>query len=173
MRNDSGGAGKHRGGLGLEYFLEVLDSEVQVSHRGERHYTAPWGLFGGGPGACSRGALIRDGELIEIPSKLEYTLRAGERVEYYTTGGGGYGDPLERDPALVLDDVLDRKVSAQAAADLYGVVIVRRGDGCEVDAPATRALRDAVRERRGPITWIYDRGVDLGREPAPAGGEGT
>ena len=173
LRNDSGGAGKHRGGLGLEYFLEVLDSEVQVSHRGERHYTAPWGLFGGGPGACSRGALIRDGELIEIPSKLEYTLRAGERVEYYTTGGGGYGDPLERDPALVLDDVLDRKVSAQAAADVYGVVIVRRGDGCEVDAPATRALRDAVRERRGPITWIYDRGVDLGREPAPAGGEGT
>ena len=100
-------------------------------------------------------------------------MRAGERVEYYTTGGGGYGDPLERQPSRVLEDVLDRKVSVQAAADVYGVVSERRGDGCEVDAAATRTLREAIHKRRGPVTWTYDRGVDLGREPASPGGEGT
>ena len=173
LRSDSGGAGRHRGGLGLEYFLEVLDSEVQVSHRGERHYTAPWGLFGGGPGACSRGVLIRDGAAIEIPSKLEYTLRAGERVEYYTTGGGGYGDPLERQPSRVLDDVLDRKVSVEVRRRS-----VRRRDRapgrrlrgrCRGHPRASR--RDAGRTRSGhvdlrPRRRPWPRVLQLPREKA-------
>jgi N-methylhydantoinase B len=164
LRNDSGGGGKFRGGLGLEYFLEVLDGEVQVSHRGERHYTAPWGLFGGCPGARTEAAILRDGIPTEIPSKQEYTLRAGEKVEFRTTGGGGYGDPLERDIDAVLDDVMNGKVSLSAALEMYGVAI-RTGNGVsKVDETATQGLRHEKRAARGPITWTYDRGGELGRE---------
>ena len=164
LRNDSGGVGKYRGGLGLEYFIEVLDGEVQVSHRGERHYTAPWGLFGGGPGALTQAVILRDGASTEIPSKQEYVLRAGDRVEFYTTGGGGYSDPLERAIEAVVEDVIDGKVSSTAAKDSYGVVIRRENDVLQADELATNTLRREKRATRGPISWTYDRGVALGRQ---------
>jgi N-methylhydantoinase B len=160
LRDDSGGAGRFRGGLGFEKGFEVLRGTARVSHRGERHRTAPWGLFGGGPGASSRSVLRRRGEAeVQIPSKLEFTLDPGDALEDWTTGGGGYGDPLERDPDLVLADVLDRKVSEAAARAAYGVVLAGRA----VDAAKTDALREELKNTRGPITWRYDRGP-LGRE---------
>jgi len=160
LRADSGGAGRFRGGLGFEKGFEVLRGTARVSHRGERHRTAPWGLFGGGPGASSRSVLRRRGEAeVQIPSKLEFTLDPGDALEVWTTGGGGYGDPLERDPDLVLADVLDRKVSEAAARAAYGVVLAGRA----VDAAKTDALREELKNARGPITWRYDRGP-LGRE---------
>jgi len=160
LRRDSGGTGRFRGGLGFEKGFEVLRGTARVSHRGERHRTAPWGLFGGGPGASSRSLLRPNGKPeVEVPSKLEFTLDPGDRLDVWTTGGGGFGDPLERDPELVLADVLDRKVSLDAARDGYGVVV----SGRAVDALATASLRDELRTARGPITWQYDRGP-LGRE---------
>ena len=160
LRADSGGAGRFRGGLGFEKGFEVLRGTARVSHRGERHRTAPWGLFGGGPGASSRSVLRRRGEAeVQIPSKLEFTLDPGDALEVWTTGGGGYGDPLERDPDLVLADVLDRKVSEAAARAAYGVVLAGRA----VEAAKTDALREDLKNARGPITWRYDRGP-LGRE---------
>jgi N-methylhydantoinase B len=160
LRPDSGGAGAFRGGLGLEKHLEVLRGELWVSHRGERHFTAPWGLFGGGAGATSRSLLRRaEGEATPVPSKLDFTLRPGDRLELWTTGGGGYGDPLERDAERVLDDVRDGKVTSAAAARSYGVVV---GEG-DVDFDATDALRARLRAERGVVTWTYDRG-ELGRE---------
>lgn len=164
LRNDSGGAGTYRGGLGLEYFLEVLDGEVQVSHRGERHYTAPWGLFGGGPGATTRAIILRDGATIEIPSKQEYVLQAGDRVRFYTTGGGGYGDPFDRGIATVVNDVIDGKVSAAAALDRYGVVTRRQNGVLEADETASEVLRQEKRAARGAITWTYDRGGEVDRQ---------
>ena len=160
LRKDSGGTGTFRGGLGFEKRFEVLRGEARISHRGERHRTAPWGLQGGGPGASARSTLTRTGrEPISIPSKLEFTMVPGDVLDVWTTGGGGFGDPLGRDPALVLEDVLDRKVSVEAARDDYGVVISER----TVDRQATAALRASLREARGPITWTFDRGP-LGRE---------
>ena len=160
LRQDSGGAGRFRGGLGFEKRFEMLRGTARVSHRGERHRTAPWGLFGGGPGAQSKSLLSREGEApIQIPSKLEFKIRPGDVLDVWTTGGGGYGDPLDRDPGRVLDDVLDGKVSREAARSEYGVVI----DGRDVDQPASVALRSELRRARGPIYWRYDRGP-LGRE---------
>jgi N-methylhydantoinase B len=117
-------------------------------------------LFGGGPGARSKSVLRPNGEAeIQIPSKLEFTMDPGDVLDVWTTGGGGYGDPLERAPDLVLADVLDRKVSLEAAKADYGVVIAGRA----LDEGATAALRAKLRSARGPITWHYDRGP-LGRE---------
>jgi N-methylhydantoinase B/oxoprolinase/acetone carboxylase alpha subunit len=160
LRTESGGPGRFRGGLGFEKSFQALRGAVGVSHRGERHLTAPWGLFGGGAGATAKSRLVRaDGTVELFPSKAELRLQPGDWLEVWTTGGGGHGDPLERDAELVLADVLDRKVSTQQAADAYGVVIV---DG-RVDPEATDKRRAAMAEARGPVSWTYDRGA-LGRE---------
>jgi N-methylhydantoinase B len=162
LRRDSGGPGRYRGGLGLEKGLEVGRGTLRASHRGERHYTVPWGLFGGEAGASSRSLLRRaDGTASTVPSKVDVALEPGDRLEIWTSGGGGYGDPLEREPQAVLDDVLDGKVSPQAAAASYGVVVAAE----RVDEPATRDLRARLAAARGPLWWTYDRGA-LGRERA-------
>jgi N-methylhydantoinase B len=86
-------------------------------------------------------------------------MSPGDVLDVWTTGGGGFGDPLERDPQLVLDDVLDGKVSIEAARSSYGVVI----EGREFNREATALARVEALKVRGPITWRYDRGP-LGRE---------
>ena len=86
-------------------------------------------------------------------------MQPGDLLDVWTTGGGGYGDPLERAPEMVLSDVLDRKVTADAARAAYGVVVNGRG----VDKAATVVLRDEMRGARGDTTWRYDRGA-LGKE---------
>ncbi|MBI4505645.1 MAG: hydantoinase B/oxoprolinase family protein [Chloroflexi bacterium] len=157
LANDSGGAGRHRGGLGLTLAYELLHGEVTVSHRGERYYTPPWGLFGGRPGAKSSGYVLRrDGTRETIHSKGVFQITGGDRYYVETTGGGGYGDPLERPPAHVLADVLDRKVTAARAREVYGVALA--ADGWAVDAQATAKLRAELAARRGAITWVHDRG---------------
>jgi N-methylhydantoinase B len=155
LRADSGGPGRFRGGLGFEKRFEVTRGEARISHRGERHLTAPWGVLGGRPGARARSLLRRAaGPEVQIPSKLEFTMQPGDQLDVWTSGGGGYGDPLERSAELVAADVLDRKVTVDAARERYGVVMVGR----EVDLPATSRLRARLAAERGPITWRYDRG---------------
>jgi N-methylhydantoinase B len=163
LRPDSGGAGRWRGGLGLAFGYRILRGEVTVSYRGDRHFTSPWGLFGGMPGASWRLFIHRlSGEVEEIPGRSIFTIYAGESVELLGGGGGGYGDPLKREPWRVLEDVLDGKVSPGAAASEYGVVVA--GDPSEVVPDATDELRARMREERGPITWTFDRGSGLGCE---------
>ena len=124
IRKDSGGAGLFRGGCGFEKEYECLTDRCTISHRGERHYTRPWGLAGGKPGASSRSVVMRaDGSRERVPSKMNVELRRHDRILFWTSGGGGYGDPLERPAAAVLNDVLDGKVSLTAARNFYGVVI--------------------------------------------------
>lgn len=160
LRPDSGGAGEFRGGLGLEKCFELLRGQMTVSHRGERHYTAPWGLHGGTAGARCRSIVHRaDGSTETVPSKANLELFAGDRLETWTTGGGGHGDPLTRQPERVLQDVRQGKVGVEAAAELYGVVVVDDA----LDAPATQALRVRLAGERGAIDWTYDRGP-LGKE---------
>jgi N-methylhydantoinase B len=124
LRTDSGGAGRFRGGCGFEKEYECLCDDVVLSHRGERHYTQPWGLAGGLPGASSRTVVIRaDGTEEVIPSKKTIHLMKGDRVVMWTSGGGGFGSPLDRPPEHVLEDVLDGKVGVEVAKDLYGVIL--------------------------------------------------
>ncbi len=161
-RRDSGGAGRYRGGLGLEKAFQALSTELTVSHRGERFYTVPWGLFGGRPAAGGEAVVERaDGARAPLPGKQMVTLRPGDTLHVRLAGGAGYGDPLEREEERVLEDVLDGKVSREAAAEAYGVVLA--ASGREVDAMATKARREALRAAWGPVTWTYDRGA-LGRQ---------
>lgn len=140
---DSGGAGCYRGGLGYEKVIELLQGEISVAHRGEYHFHAPWGLFGGRPGRKSHSVILRqDGGTEVIPSKQVFTLRAGERVHVCTAGGGGYGDPLGRPAEAVLADVLDGKVSREKARAEYGVVITEENP--VVNEKATQRLRQEM-----------------------------
>jgi len=155
---DSGGAGQFRGGLGLVKVFEATNADVMISHRGERFASAPWGLHGGRPGRSARAFILRrDGQREELPSKQMIELHPGDQLWEYVAGGAGYGDPLERDPARVLADVQDGKVSAESARDVYGVVLAPDGDA--VDELATKDCREALRAVRGPITWTFDRGA--------------
>lgn len=120
LRRDSGGAGKHRGGLGIEREYEVLSGELTFTHRGERHYCPPAGGQGGGQGMLARSVIFRaDGTEEIIPSKLVTQLYAGDRVLIGTAGGGGYGDVSERNPEAVRQDVANGKVSPEQAKDTY------------------------------------------------------
>jgi N-methylhydantoinase B len=123
LRKDSGGAGRQRGGLGILKEFEALVDGVTMTHRGERHYHAAAGAHGGLPGAKSHSVLYRlKGDELEVPSKLVATMDKGDRLVVTTAGGGGYGDPRERDRDAVRDDVRNGKVSAEAAREVYGLV---------------------------------------------------
>ncbi len=145
---DSGGAGLHRGGNGLSVAYEFLvDGEIAVHD--ERWLTYPWGVRGGEPGMRSTKRLVRaDGSEEWLPAKCDGVKVAQGDVLYFNTwGGGGWGDPLERDPELVRIDVTRGLVSAKGAAR-YGVVI---GDDGSIDAEATAALRKKMAAKRGDV----------------------
>jgi N-methylhydantoinase B len=145
----SGGAGRFRGGLGLEKVFEATTTDVMVSHRGERFASSPWGLEGGAPGARAHAfTLRRDGTREELPSKKMIVLHPGDQLWEYIAGGAGYGDPLDRDPAAVLADVQDGKVPAALAATEYGVRLTP--DGAAVDEVGTKECREALRRGRAP-----------------------
>jgi len=108
----SGGAGKWRGGLGLEKVYEATTTDITVSHRGERFSSAPWGLEGGEPGRSARAFIVRkDGTREELPSKKMIVLHPGDQLWEYIAGGAGFGDPRDRDPERVAADIADGKVN--------------------------------------------------------------
>ncbi len=159
LREDSGGAGEYRGGLGMVKVFELLRGQATLICRGERFYTQPWGVFGGLPGSNASAFVLRKGGKKEIiPSKADLALNEGDQFHVFTPGGGGYGDPLKRSPESVLRDVLDRRVSIESAAEEYGVVIDRVSRN--IDFKKTRQLRKEKAKARGPVTWTYDRGAD-------------
>lgn len=144
--SDSGGAGLHRGGNGLSVAYRFL-ADGTISVHDERWLTYPWGVNGGEPGMRSTKRLVRaDGSEQWLPAKCEgIKVNEGDLLYFNTWGGGGWGDPYERDPELVRADVARGLVSAEGARR-YGVVIA--GDGA-VDGAATEALRTQLREERG------------------------
>ncbi len=142
---DKAGAGKFRGGVPFRRDYRFLEEEGTLQVRSDRRVHRPFGLYGGSPGAPSENALNPDGEAEPLPSKLTMTIRRGEVFRHVLAGGGGWGDPLERDPALVLRDVRNELLSAARAASDYGVVI----EDSAVDVVATERLRAELRQRRG------------------------
>jgi N-methylhydantoinase B len=140
---DTGGAGQHRGGLAIERVWRCLTPETSLIVRSDRAERPPYGLAGGLPGATSSNVLVHpDGTEETLPAMFSITIGEGDVYRHRMAGGGGWGDPLERDPAEVAHDVADEKVSAAAARDHYGVVLGADGS---VDDEKTEALRD---ERR-------------------------
>ena len=153
---DTGGAGRHRGGNGVEKVYRLLEPG-EISIHDDRHRSQPWGILGGRPGGVSEKWLIRaDGRRTPLESKVDNVKVApGDRIVFRTAGGGGWGDPLERDPARVQADVRRKLMSSQAAEREYGVVLA--GDRFELDAVATEERRESIRRVRGPLP-TYDFG---------------
>jgi N-methylhydantoinase B len=139
LRDDASGAGQWRGGLGsVREFAYLSDGGASVE--GEGHEFAPWALAGGNPGLPAELRLIRgDGTVERLPSKVPHMqIRAGERFVCVGPDGGGYGDPLAREPERVCDDVADGVLSTEAARQDYGVVLTPTG---KVDLAQTARLR--------------------------------
>ena len=144
---DSGGAGLHRGGLAVERTWRCLTPDTSLIVRSDRAQHPPYGLAGGAPGAISSNLLVHpDGREDVLPPMFSIEIQAGDRLRHRTAGGGGWGDPLTRDPAAVADDVANEKVTAEAARRLYAVVLDAVGD---VDPEATTALRAQSMSERG------------------------
>ena len=137
---DSEGAGRYRGGLGLQRDWQFVDHRATFTVFSDMRVNAPWGLFGGASAAPARYIYDPEGEARELPSKFTIELPENGIMSYRTPGGGGYGPPLERNPEAVRQDVLDGRVSAERAAAVYGVVIDRETG--QIDAAATVAARN-------------------------------
>jgi N-methylhydantoinase B len=155
LRPDSGGAGRYRGGSGIELTVRVFAPDTVMTARGmERMQFRPWGRLGGLPG--ENGTAIKNlGTSGETRTGRidELLLQPGDTVTFLAQGGGGYGDPAEREPERVLSDVRRGLVSAEAARRDYGVVIV---DG-HVDVDATRTLRRGRPRRPTPFVFGPER----------------
>lgn len=139
LREDVCGAGQWRGGFGSVREFVYLDDGA-ASIEGEGHKFPPWGFRGGADGGSAGLRLERaDGKGGELPSKVPHTaVQAGDRFVCVGPAGGGYGDPMLREPGRVLDDVTDGLITIQTAANDYGVVIA---DDLSIDEAATAARR--------------------------------
>jgi N-methylhydantoinase B len=156
---DSGGPGKRRGGLGYRKEIRVLQDCMFLSVA-DRSILSCWGLKGGRAGQPFRVTVDPDGPRERQLEGLvdDERLPSGTLVRIDTTGGGGWGDPLEREPELVGLDVTQGKVSRASAHSDYGVVLLPYPDGSfGVDPGATQTLRDELRARRGFVPF-FDRG---------------
>ena len=144
--SDSGGAGLHRGGNGLSVAYRFL-CEGTIAIHDERWLTYPWGVNGGEPGQRSSKRLARaDGTEQWLPSKCEgIQVKVGDVLYFNTWGGGGWGDPYQRDPELVRQDV-ERGLVSCVGAQRYGVALDSAG---KVDEQATRTLRKELVKKRG------------------------
>ena len=154
---DSGGAGLHRGGNGIHMTYRFLEPGVIAIHD-DRWFIKPWGVNGGEPGARARKILEKaDGTQTIVANKLEELIvAAGDQLHFITWGGGGWGDPLERDPALVAKEVAQGLVTPEGARR-YGVVVGEDG----VDDAGTAALREEMRAKRGNALPLFDRGGEI------------
>lgn len=120
LRADSGGAGTHRGGLGCEQTIEMLDGEAIMTYRGDRHFWVSPGHAGGQSGAAAAGWIERaDGRREEMPSKLVTRVTSGDRITICTAGGAGYGHPNYRPAKDVQADIDNGKISREAATAVY------------------------------------------------------
>ena len=144
---DREGAGRFRGGTPFRRDYRFKEEEGVLQVRSDRRDFPPYGLYGGQPGKPSRNILNPDTENRTLPSKVTMTFRRDDVFRHELAGAGGWGDPLERDPAAVLADVRNEVVTRGRAFDDYGVVIDT--DTWTVDRPATRARRARLRTARG------------------------
>jgi N-methylhydantoinase B len=154
---DSGGAGLHRGGNGIHMTYRFLaDGEIAVHD--DRWFVPPWGVNGGHPGMRAKKVLERaDGTTEIVGNKVEdVPVKEGDLLHYITWGGGGWGDPLDRDPELVGLEIRQGLVTSEGAKH-YGVVADENG---VIDSAATEALRAEIKAKRGELP-LFDYGPSI------------
>jgi len=161
---DSGGAGRRRGGLGYEKHIRMLLDAYFMSIA-DRSILSCWGVRGGRAGKPFSVTIDPGGPAEREVDALAdgEPVRAGEVIRIRTTGGGGWGDPLDRPYREVLRDVQWRKVSIQGAANDYGVVVTGADDAATVDVAASDALQASRRAARTGDEPFFDRGPGYAR----------
>jgi N-methylhydantoinase B len=169
-REDTGGAGRHRGGHGITK-IYTFEEDGAITFQDDRAHTYPWGVEGGTHGETSEKTLIRaDGTEEDLPSKVENVpVRAGDKLAFSTAGGGGLGDPLERDPNLVAQEVRRNLLSEDIVYEKYGVALDEDGT---VDETATETRREEIRRNRddleefdyGPLPGYDDLEARIAKE---------
>jgi N-methylhydantoinase B len=160
LRMDSGGAGKRRGGLGYEkHYRALVDCRTIVT--ADRVRLGCYGVNGGAAGQPFCVTVDLEGTPRDLGGLVDgEPVLAGQVVRVVSTGGGGWGDPLDREPELVAHDVTENRVSHRAARDDYGVVLEpgAGSDDYDVDVAATAKLRAELRARRVAPRLMIDRG---------------
>lgn len=139
---DSCGAGMFRGGMAVMREYRLLADEANLQYRTERRKFRPYGSQGGHPGSASIVLWNPDGEARLLPEKGEIRMRRGDVIRFCQASGGGYGDPLERDPFQVARDVRDELISVRTALSVYGVAI---------DASTGKVMEAETRQRRAEL----------------------
>ncbi len=160
LRIDGGGEGRQRGGVGMVRRIRLLDDEASYSVLSDRAVIPPWGVHGGSSGEQYHLSIARGNEVIEFdtPGKVTgYPMYRDDVVVMRSSGGGGYGDALQRDPELVRQDVADGYISAQRAASGYGVAIDAQN---AVDSAATKLQRASLRQQRFHLRVVADDTID-------------
>jgi len=154
---DSGGAGHFRGGNGINMVYRFTQ-DGQISIHDDRWFIPPWGVNGGHPAKRSFKKLEKaSGKKITLGAKVDrIDVEAGDLLHYVTWGGGGWGDPLTRDPELVAKEVRQALITKKGALD-YGVVLSRSG---KIDKRTTNALRKKMKKARGKVR-VFDYGPDI------------
>jgi N-methylhydantoinase B len=137
---DTGGPGKFRGGLALVRRYRFLEQSGTFQIRADRNRFAAYGLAGGRSGSRSRNVLNPGPNEQILPPKTTLQVHYGDELRHELAGAGGWGNPLERDPGAVLDDVLDEKITRAHARSEYGVAL----NGTEIDEAETANLRSAL-----------------------------
>ncbi|MCC6193089.1 MAG: hydantoinase B/oxoprolinase family protein [Burkholderiales bacterium] len=148
---DTGGPGRFRGGLATLREIRVLCDEASISVRSDKRRFPPYGLHGGMSGSPSQNVINpdTDNRVLPVLFKEPVAMRRGDVYRHVLAGGGGYGDPLTRDPALVARDLAQGKVSVDGARRDDGVVARRDGTAWTIDVPATEQLRADRRRAAG------------------------
>jgi N-methylhydantoinase B len=161
---DSGGPGRYRGGLGYEKHIRMR-KDAHFMSIADRSILACWGVKGGKAGQPFQVTIDPGGPRERTVDALADAepVRAGEVIRIRTTGGGGWGDPLDRPVEDVVRDVRWGKVSVEGARVDYGVVLSRSGDEVLVDAGGTESLRAQVRGTRTGEEPFFDRGPGYAR----------
>jgi N-methylhydantoinase B len=120
LREDSGGAGRYRGGLGLVRQYRLVADNAILQLRADRHEHPPYGLFGGQPAASSKNLIDRGDGWTVLPAKVTLEIGKDTVIRHEQAGGGGWGDPAQRDPVAIDADLRNGKISAERAAAEYG-----------------------------------------------------
>ncbi|MBK17654.1 MAG: 5-oxoprolinase [Rhodospirillaceae bacterium] len=162
IRTGACGDGENRGGFGLRRDIRILDETAMLSVLSEKNVIPPYGVAGGSNGAANRFVVERDGDVIEpsdVPGKVSgFALRTDDIVREETAGGGGYGDPLTRNPEKVAEDIRLGYLTNNQAKIRYGVIVGKDGD---IDAAATAKKRDALSTNRISATLEIANEDDL------------
>jgi len=146
VREGSAGPGKFRGGLGIEFEMEILRGEASSTHTGDRGVKAPFGINGGKESQKNELKYYLGGKEF-IPPRVSKVvgvkMQRGDKIIVRSPGGGGYGNPFERDVDLVLKDVKMKYITVDSAEKDYGVALVKKDGELQVDRERTARLRSA------------------------------